>query len=106
MFPSSLKRRTSLQQSTICSASLILAAPCLPLTAGESISARKLCRFATGLERGLRTDDWAFLPAVGEQPARLYRKPDDIWEVNDLAARHPDECDALAAILDDRENSE
>ena len=49
----------------------------------------------------MRTADWAFLPAVpGSTAARLYRKPDDIWEVNDLAPRHPDECDRLAALLD------
>ena len=56
----------------------------------------------TGPERAIRTPDWAFLPAVSgsDVPARLYRKPDDIWEVNDLAPRHPDECDRLAAAFD------
>jgi len=52
-----------------------------------------------GDERALRTAEWTFLAASGPA-ARLYRKPDDIWEVNDLAPRHPDECDRLAALLD------
>lgn len=74
----------------------------LPLTVGTATEWRQIARSVTGMERGLRTADWAFLPAVPEsdRPARLYRKPDDIWEVNDLAPRHPDECDRLAALLD------
>ncbi|HKA07617.1 MAG TPA: sulfatase-like hydrolase/transferase, partial [Gemmataceae bacterium] len=88
---------------------------------GLSSAARSLLPLATGsmqvgrpdarstsirskdVQRAIRTPEWAFLPAVREadEPPRLYRKPDDIWEVNDLAPRHPDECDRLAALLDD-----
>lgn len=80
----------------------------LPLTAGTAPSWRQAARSARGEERALRTADWAFLsgiPAAGVPP-RLYRKPDDVWEVNDLAPRHPDECDRLAAELDDPPNEE
>jgi hypothetical protein len=51
-----------------------------------------------GAEVAIRTADWTFLPAT-DRPARLYVRPDDIWEVNDVAARHPDECDRLAAVI-------
>jgi arylsulfatase A-like enzyme len=74
----------------------------LPLTVGAVADWRPAARSATGAERAVRTPEWAFLAAVpgSDRPARLYRKPDDIWEVNDLAPRHPDECDRLAALLD------
>jgi len=78
----------------------------MSLTSGSSTQVRELVRSSSArtshIERGLRTLDWAYLPAVPEtgEPQRLYRKPDDIWEVNDLAPRHPDECDRLAALLD------
>lgn len=74
----------------------------LPLTVGNAADWRETLVIGAGPERAVRTPDWAFLPAVPttDIPARLYRKPDDIWEVNDLAPRHPDECDRLAALLD------
>jgi arylsulfatase A-like enzyme len=74
----------------------------LPLTAGTVAGWREAARSTDGMEKAIRTADWAFLAAnpAANRPARLYRKPDDIWEVNDLAPRHPDECDRLAALLD------
>jgi arylsulfatase A-like enzyme len=72
----------------------------LPLMLGETTTWRDEARSARDSERAIRTAEWAFLAANGDRPARLYRKPDDIWEVNDLAPRHPDECDQLAARLD------
>lgn len=74
----------------------------LPLTIGPVAHWRDTAQSATGPERAIRTADWAFLAAVpgADLPPRLYRKPDDIWEVNDLAPRHPDECDRLSALLD------
>jgi arylsulfatase A-like enzyme len=81
----------------------------LPLATGSMQTGRPVVRSAsirqTHTERAIRTPEWTFLPAVpeaGEAP-RLYRKPDDVWEVNDLAPRHPDECDRLAALLDPKE---
>jgi arylsulfatase A-like enzyme len=68
------------------------------LTSGKA-TFRDVCRYSTGTESGLRTIEWSFFPATAKQPPRLYRKPDDIWEVNDLAARHADECDRLTELL-------
>jgi arylsulfatase A-like enzyme len=82
----------------------------LPLTAGTPTSVREAarCRMVrpTYVERALRTPEWTFLPAVPQagEPPRLYRRPDDVWEVNDVAPRHPDECDRLAALLDQIES--
>jgi arylsulfatase A-like enzyme len=72
----------------------------LPLIEGKIESIREDCRISRDGERALRTSEWAFLAATETEPARLYLKPDDIWETNDLAARHPDECDQLLARLD------
>jgi arylsulfatase A-like enzyme len=71
-----------------------------PLTVGVTPHWRDAARSICGAERAIRTTEWAFLPATADRPARLYRKPDDIWEVNDLAPRHPDECERLVALLD------
>ena len=78
----------------------VAATSLVPLTVGETPAWREDARSARDGERALRTADWAFLAANGDRSARLYRKPDDIWEVNDEAPRHPDECDQLAARLD------
>jgi arylsulfatase A-like enzyme len=74
----------------------------LPLMTGSATHWRQEARSSAGAERALRTSEWAFMPAVpaNDFPPRLYRKPDDIWEVNDLAQHHPDECDRLDAMLD------
>jgi arylsulfatase A-like enzyme len=81
----------------------------VPLLTGTTTGARDLCRISTDsgsyIERALRTADWAYLAEAGGQPARLYRKPDDIWEVNDLSLRYPDDCDQLLAILNQKEQS-
>ncbi|HEX3151358.1 MAG TPA: sulfatase-like hydrolase/transferase [Gemmataceae bacterium] len=72
----------------------------VPLMTGAQVPWRDSARTAREQEHAIRTDEWAFLPANDAHPARLYRKPDDIWEVNDIAATHLDECDRLAALLD------
>jgi arylsulfatase A-like enzyme len=76
----------------------------LPLTVGQATAWRDVARSTMGPERAIRTTDWAYLAAVPEsgRPARLYHKPDDIWEVNDLARRYPDECDRLADLESNR----
>jgi arylsulfatase A-like enzyme len=72
----------------------------LPLAVGQASSWRDTAQSAAGPERAIRTIDWAYLRAGPEsdRPTRLYHKPDDIWEVNDLAPRYPDECDRLAEL--------
>lgn len=50
-------------------------------------------------EWGLRTAEWYYLLPLPESPERgpqLYQKPDDRWEVNNVAAQYPD----VAADLD------
>ncbi len=64
----------------------------------SGIADRELVVSRLGPEVAVRTGEWTFLPAT-EQPARLYVRPDDLWEVNDVAARHPDEGDRLAALV-------
>jgi arylsulfatase A-like enzyme len=46
--------------------------------------------------RGVRTAD-AYL--IAGDPPRLFRKPDDRWEVNDVSQHHPEEVDALASRI-------
>ena len=81
----------------------------LPLMAGKSTSSRGVCRICADrcddFERALRTTDWAFLESAVDGPTRLYRKPDDIWEVNDLSQRQPDECDSLTALLNQEKST-
>ena len=70
-----------------------------PVGAIEKVSSgRESVISKLGAEVAIRTAEWTFLPASGE-PARLYVRPDDLWEVNDVAARYPDECDRLAALI-------
>jgi arylsulfatase A-like enzyme len=73
----------------------------LPLTAGPGAVLRDAARSAHGDERRIQTDEWAYLSRAADRPERLYRKPDDLWEVNDVAPRHPDECARLAELWDD-----
>jgi arylsulfatase A-like enzyme len=51
----------------------------------------------------LRTPEWAFLlPASrtdGEQQARLYVKPDDRWEVNDVRQHHVERAEEFERLL-------
>ena len=50
-------------------------------------------------EQALLTDEW-FLRKTGNR-LELYAKPDDRWEVNDVADRCPDVVEELVAILED-----
>ena len=47
--------------------------------------------------RALRTADWAFIQ-IGEK-RELYRKPEDRWEVNNVAENKTDTVEELEAIL-------
>ncbi|MDD4788958.1 MAG: hypothetical protein PHO07_17445, partial [Pirellulales bacterium] len=51
--------------------------------------------------RGFRTPAWYFLK---DQADRLFAKPDDRWEVNDVADRHADIATALAGLLAEYES--
>jgi arylsulfatase A-like enzyme len=60
------------------------------------------------LGRALRTPDWSFVvPAAadGESVSRLYVRPDDHWEVNDVRQHHLELTDALEQTLHDFETA-
>lgn len=77
----------------------------LPLVRGEQERLRDhVCIVGSHGERALRTPAWhLLLPPAAEagEPARpeLYAKPDDRWEVNDVADRCTAETEALAQAL-------
>lgn len=48
-------------------------------------------------DRSVRTAD-AYL--IGGESPRLYRKPEDRWEINDVSQQQPEEVETLAAKLD------
>lgn len=92
-------------------------APCgsgqsvLPLLRGDRERLRDhACIVGSQGERGLRTPAWYLRrpgrPAEGELPrAELYAKPDDRWEVNDVADRCPAATEALEQALCDFETA-
>ncbi|MBM3981270.1 MAG: hypothetical protein FJ304_13470 [Planctomycetes bacterium] len=81
----------------------------LPLARGEADGARTCAITALDVggasERAIRTAEWALLLPTrapdGDPPRapRLYAKPDDRWEVNDVYAHNIDRADELAALL-------
>ncbi|MCI0642099.1 MAG: sulfatase-like hydrolase/transferase [Gemmataceae bacterium] len=89
-----------------------------PLLKGEVETVRphtfSSCRVGDEIEWSLRTRDWAFLLPIhglgdvvgasgfveGSRP-RLYVKPDDRWEVNDVSHHHMDLCEDLEKTLRD-----
>lgn len=83
----------------------------LPLARGEVETVRPYAcvglQIGAALEYALRTPQWSFLwPAhphgedEGRSP-RLYAKPDDRWEVNDLAQHHLEWVEQLERALGD-----
>lgn len=80
----------------------------MPLARDEVRSLRDRIAFAGSQgERGLRTPAWylrrgaAGAEAVEQPPWELYSKPDDRWEVNDVADRCPDLVRSLEAASDE-----
>jgi arylsulfatase A-like enzyme len=78
----------------------------LPLIRGEVETVRPYA--CSGLEVGgvveyaLRTSDWAFLlPQQTNRAPRLYVKPDDRWEVNDVLQHHQELAEQLEKTLRD-----
>jgi arylsulfatase A-like enzyme len=78
----------------------------LPLVRDDSLSLRdRICLVGQNGERGLRTPAWHLrMPAAsasGEAaPPELYAKPDDRWEVNDVAGRCPNIVAAMQIAHD------
>jgi hypothetical protein len=83
----------------------------LPVVRGEVETIRdRVCSFALPEERAIRTPAWHLRisqsPSVQDEQAatdRLYTKPDDRWEMNDVANRCPEIVEQLTATLVDSE---
>jgi hypothetical protein len=81
----------------------------LPLVQGQVETVREYAcaglRVNDGIEWCLRSPEWSFLLPIEphlEDPgrtARLYVKPDDVWEVNNVIQHYLDWTDRLAATL-------
>jgi arylsulfatase A-like enzyme len=70
----------------------------LPLAEGQLEGWRTTVCSHAGAADALRTNEWClFVPEGG--PARLYVKPDDRWEVNDVAQHHPELVEELCEKL-------
>ncbi|HQU45643.1 MAG TPA: sulfatase-like hydrolase/transferase [Pirellulales bacterium] len=75
----------------------------MPLVREELFALRdRICLVGRDGERGFRTPAWYLRTPAGRTPgdqplAKLYAKPDDRWEQNDVADRCPDVVAALAA---------
>jgi hypothetical protein len=78
----------------------------LPLIAGEATTLRDRVPIVGVGEVGLRTPRWSLrVPESTDSdvdaPAELFVKPDDYWEVNDVADRVPSAVDELRACYDE-----
>lgn len=76
----------------------------LPLARGEAVAQRTIATVAAvGKLAGIRTNDFYLVSrqADGEHDVerRLFGKPDDIWELHDIAAQSPEIVDQLARQL-------
>jgi arylsulfatase A-like enzyme len=57
---------------------------------------------AVHVECALRSPEWTFVVRVNRDASRtgkLYVRPDDRWELNDVAQHHPERVDQLGAVL-------
>lgn len=79
----------------------------MPVVRGDAAQTRDRLLLAAADSAALRTSAWVlFLPASpgpegDHRPAtpELYAKPDDRWEVNEVASRCPDVVEKLATLL-------
>jgi arylsulfatase A-like enzyme len=74
----------------------------LPLARGTAAKVRDYAcsglRLGDAVEWALRSPEWAFLLRPPDT-ARLYVKPDDRWELNDVVQHHPALAEHLEAVL-------
>jgi arylsulfatase A-like enzyme len=70
----------------------------MPLIVGAAESLRPSVVCVHGDAASLRTPEWALL-RTAESASRLFVKPDDRWEVNDVAPHHPEVVETLEAEL-------
>jgi arylsulfatase A-like enzyme len=81
----------------------------LPLLRGEVAQTREYActgiRLGEAVEWSLRTRDWAYILPANQAPneppraPQLYVKPDDRWEVNDVAQHHWETVEQLERLL-------
>ncbi len=83
----------------------------LPTCRGDSTSARAAAVSGTSSPtlNGLRTAAFHLVTAEADgelgaesepRPAKLYVKPEDVWDIHDMADQLPDDADRLTAALD------
>jgi arylsulfatase A-like enzyme len=73
----------------------------LPLVQSPHATLRPHAVTTLGPAIGVRTADWHWLRAGPDEPAQLFVKPDDRWEVNDVHQHHLEVCEELAAFAHD-----
>ena len=70
----------------------------MPLVREEPTASRdRLIVAGSGSQRAIRTPAWYLRKT---EPPELYAKPDDFWEVNDVAVRCPEVVDCLLDAVD------
>jgi arylsulfatase A-like enzyme len=75
----------------------------MPLVREETVAAReRLVVAGPGQERAIRTPAWYLRK---REPPELYAKPDDLWEVNDVAVRCQEVVDCLLDAADQFEQA-
>lgn len=85
-----------------------------PFLLGDDLRVKKWAQANTGLpanetaatvlrfenESGIQTHAWKFLQTNDTRHCELYAKPDDLWEVNDVSQRCPNEIRLLRELLE------
>ncbi len=75
----------------------------MPLVREEPVATRdRLVVAGTGQERAIRTPAWYLRKG---EPPELYAKPDDVWEVNDVAVRCQEVVECLLDAADQFEQA-
>jgi arylsulfatase A-like enzyme len=75
----------------------------MPLVREEHVATRdRLVVAGAGQERAIRTPAWYLRKA---EPPEMYAKPDDLWEVNDVAVRCQEVVDCLLDAADQFEQA-
>jgi arylsulfatase A-like enzyme len=70
----------------------------LPLVHSPHSLLRSHAVTLAGAGIGVRSADWYWMRAEPGATARLFVKPDDRWEVNDVCQQHGDACDELEGV--------
>jgi arylsulfatase A-like enzyme len=71
----------------------------LPLIESPLATLRSSVLIRNGEAIGIRTPNWYYLSDSRFDECRLFVKPDDRWEVNDVHRHHPAICEELESLL-------